>query len=70
MGSGEHPLELGCLNPQSQLLIHAVDLGQGGLIFGFLTQFDHDPDIIGLPVECIPTLQQLFEYGAFFQNIL
>ena len=54
MGTGQHPLKFGGLNPQPETLVHFVDLCQGGLICSLLTQLDHHPDIVGLTGQRIP----------------
>lgn len=70
MCPGKHPLKLGRRHPVLQPVVHLLHLCQRLLVIGLLTQLYQDTDILPQSGEAVPVIQQLFNYGTFFQDLL
>jgi hypothetical protein len=70
MGTREHLLKLGSLDPLLQFVVEPPDLDEGLIVLLLRTQFDENENVLNLTVEPIPRLHDLFEGGPFLQDLL
>jgi hypothetical protein len=70
MGTREHLLKLGSLDPPLQFVVEPLDLDEGLIILMLRTQFDEYVDVLDLTVEPVPRLHDLFEGGPLLQDLL